>query len=112
MVLGPAELCPRLDVLAGHRLLYVAEVRRRGDGTWLVERADLSRETYQRVESLIVPAAEADRLPRPERLYLQARAGAVEAAAPVWLLHPLLIYDGDAPGGLFPNPPPGHAHVA
>jgi len=32
LLLGMADVLGRLDVLAGHRLLYVAEVRRRGDG--------------------------------------------------------------------------------
>jgi serine/threonine protein kinase len=111
LLLGVADLLGRLDVLAGSRLLYVAEVRRRGDGSWLVERGDLSRELYQRIESLVLPADAADRLPRPERLYLQAAAATRPDAPGLRLLHPLLVYDAEAGEVLFLNSRHGKAKV-
>jgi serine/threonine protein kinase len=111
LLLGVADLLGRLDVLAGYRLLYVAEVRRRGDGSWVAERGDLSREQYQRAESLVLPPGAADRLPRPERLYLRAAAGPPADAAGLRLLHPLLVYDADAGEVLFLNSRHGKAKV-
>jgi serine/threonine protein kinase/formylglycine-generating enzyme required for sulfatase activity len=111
LLLGVADLLGRLDVLAGSRLLYVAEVRRRGDGSWLVERGDLSRELYQRIESLVLPADAADRLPRPERLYLQEAAATRPDAAGLRLLHPLLVYDAEAGEVLFLNSRHGKSKV-
>jgi serine/threonine protein kinase len=104
LLLGVADLLGKLDVLAGHRLLYVAEVRRRGDGSWVVERGDLGGGQYRRVESLLLPAAAAADLPRPERLYLQGAAG-------LRLLHPLLVYDAEAGEVLFLNARRGQARV-
>ena len=72
LLAGLPALWDRLDVLAGHRLVYVAEVRRRGDGAWIVERHDFSRERERALESLIVPGDQAGRLPLAERLYLEA----------------------------------------
>jgi WD40 repeat protein/serine/threonine protein kinase len=112
LLLGMADVLGRLDVLAGHRLLYVAEVRRRGDGAWIVERADLGREKYQRVESLVLPADAADQLPRPERVYLQRPAAeSADAAGGQRLLHPLLVYDAEADEVLFLNARRGKERV-
>src|SRR5262249_22777868 len=41
LLVGVAELLGCLDVLAGRRLVYIAEVRRQGSGQWLVERYEL-----------------------------------------------------------------------
>jgi WD40 repeat protein/serine/threonine protein kinase len=106
LLLGVGELLSRIDPLAGHRLVYIPEVRRRSDGSWIVEQADLSREMYQRVESLVLPADAADRLPRPERLYL--RPGDAPSG-PMRSLHPLVIYDAEADEVLFLNSRRGKA---
>jgi serine/threonine protein kinase/Flp pilus assembly protein TadD len=111
LLLGVADLLGRLDVLAGCRLLYVAEVRRRGDGSWVVERGDLSRELYQRAESLVLPAEAADRLPRPECLYMQAAGVPPADATGLCLLHPLLVYDAEASEVLFLNSRRGKLNV-
>jgi WD40 repeat protein/serine/threonine protein kinase len=96
LLAGMTELLARLDVLAGRRLLYVAEVRLRGDGSRLVERGELCGETYKRLESGLVGDAAA--APLPERLYLLRRdTGAIQP------LHPLAVFDADAAEVLFLN---------
>ncbi len=106
---GVGELLGRLDFLAGRRLQHVAEVRRRTDEGWIVERADLTREMYQRIESLVLPDAAAATLPRPEQLYVLP-AAAAESMAGV-RLQPLLIYDAEANEVLFINGRRGKAAV-
>jgi WD40 repeat protein/serine/threonine protein kinase/tetratricopeptide (TPR) repeat protein len=99
LLAGLGEVLARLDVLAGRRLIHVADVRRLASGAWLVERYDLAGEAARRLESLEVPEAEAARLPRPGRLYLH---GPGDAAA--WRsLHPLLLYDAEAARVFFLN---------
>jgi WD40 repeat protein/serine/threonine protein kinase len=100
MLAGVAELLGRLDVLAGRRLVYVADVRRQAAGAWLVERYELIGESMRRIESLVVPAADAARLPHPERVYLEAASAAGPALRS---LHPLLVYDADAGQVLYLN---------
>ncbi|HEX3314870.1 MAG TPA: serine/threonine-protein kinase, partial [Gemmataceae bacterium] len=82
--------------------------RRRSDGSWLVEQADLSREMYQRAESLVVPADGADLLPRPERLYLRPSA---DPLGKLRALHPLVLYDAEADEVLFLNSRRGKART-
>jgi WD40 repeat protein len=113
------ELLGRLDVLAGRRLLYIAEVRQVG-GVWLVQRYELTGESARRIESLEVPRAQAARLPDGERVYLAAplapggeeplapfsprgRGVGGEGENPLRPLHPLLLYDAEAEAVLFLN---------
>lgn len=113
------ELLSRLDVLAGRRLVYVAEVRRQSSGAWLIERYELMGETARRIESLEGLAADAGRLPHPERVYLEpvsrgpAAGPPAEAADPFLLrpLHPLLTYDANAGEALFLNARRGQKQI-
>ncbi len=101
MLSGVAEVLSRLDVLAGRSLLYVADVRRGGPSTWLVERYDLSGETARRIETQEVPIAQAGSLPTPGWVYAQlpGEAGAGRHQA----LHPLVLYDAEPAVVLFFN---------
>jgi serine/threonine protein kinase len=97
---GTAEVLGRLDVLAGRRLLYIAEVRQSA-GVWLALRYELLGESARRIESLELPRSEAARLPLAERLYLEPgvagrAAGVSPPMVPLKALHPLLIYEADA----------------
>jgi serine/threonine protein kinase len=95
---GVAEILDQLDVLAGHRLIYIAEVRQVA-GNWLVERYELVGENARRIESLEFPRSEADQLPDAERLYLSSPpsdAGSAGHDSRSLLLHPLLVYDAEA----------------
>jgi serine/threonine protein kinase len=104
LLLGVAEVLGRLDVLAGRRLIAVADVRRLPSGSWLIERYELTGETARRLESLERPESDAARLPRPQRLYLHAPETAPDTeAAPAWSLHPLLLYDHDTAELFFLN---------
>ena len=100
LLAGASEVLARLDVLAGRRLLHVAEVKQVG-GVWLVQRYELVGEARRRLVALELPRSEAARLPDGDRVYLQAAdaADATEMAA----LHPLLLYDAEAGSALFLN---------
>jgi serine/threonine protein kinase len=101
LLLGVAEVLGRLDVLAGRRLVYVAEVRRQVAGDWLVEKYDLTAESARRLPSLALPASAAAALPHPERVYLGRFAEAAgEALAP---LHPLVTYEPETAEAFFLN---------
>jgi WD40 repeat protein/serine/threonine protein kinase len=103
LLAGVGELLGRLDVLAGRRLLYVAEVRGRASGDWLVERYELTGEAARRVESLELPGAEAGRLPRAKCLYLAEAAGGEAGPPALRLLRPLVAYDEDTEEVFFLN---------
>src|SRR5262249_216874 len=92
LLMGVAEILGRLDVLAGRRLLYIAEVRQVA-GVWLVQRYELVGDSARRIPSLELPRAEAVRLPDAERLYLGDPAAEKVAGDGGWLasyrsLHP------------------------
>jgi serine/threonine protein kinase len=95
LLLGAGEVLCRLDVLAGRRLVYIAEVRQ-VQGLWLVQRYELVGENARRLPSLELPHAEASRLPFAERVYLE-KEQALSA------LHPLLLYEAEADEALFLN---------
>jgi serine/threonine protein kinase len=107
LLAGAAEVLARLDVLAGRRLLHIADVRRLASGQWLVERYELASEVARRLESLELPESETVRLPRPGRLYLWTAWSPPVAEADhgqrTICLHPLLIYDGEAGRVFFLN---------
>jgi serine/threonine-protein kinase len=98
LLAGATEIAARLGVLAGRRLVHVADVRRLGSGAWLVERYDLSTGEVRRLESLEVPEGQAASLPRPGRLYLQGPGA--DAGRP---LHPLVVFDPEAEQVFFLN---------
>ncbi len=92
ILLGVGEILARLDVLAGRRLVYVADVRRQVSGAWPIERCEMAGETFRRLESVERHESEASALPRPGRLYLDALGDPHTDPAPVpgWSLHPLV----------------------
>jgi serine/threonine protein kinase len=103
LLAGVAEILGRLDVLAGRRLVHVADVRRQSSGNWLVERYELIGEGVRRLESLDVAAADASGLPLPGRLYLQEAEAAGPGTAPWRALHPLVVFDADTARAFFLN---------
>jgi serine/threonine protein kinase len=99
LLAGIGEVLGRLDVLAGRRLVHVADVRRLASGAWLVERYELRGESPRRLDSLEVPEAAKARLPLPGLLYLDDPP-APGASRP---LHPLLVWDAEAGQAFFYN---------
>ena len=65
LLAGIPEILGRLDVLAGRRLVYVADVTLRSNGNWLVERFELIGEMPRRLEPLELQPSEAGRLLAP-----------------------------------------------
>jgi serine/threonine protein kinase len=115
LLAGMAEILGRVDVLAGRRLLYIAEIRQVG-GVWLVQRYELVGENARRIASLELPRTEAARLPDAERLYLDEPAAAQAEGDGIRLatyrsLHPLLVYDAEAEEVLFLNARRGQRHT-
>jgi WD40 repeat protein/serine/threonine protein kinase len=92
LLAGATEVLGRLDVLAGRRLLAIGEVRRQASGHWLVELFALTGESAKRLESLEFPETQADRLPRPEQVYL----GTARGAPVLHALHPLVFFDAQS----------------
>src|SRR5207244_1958397 len=72
LLAGGTQLLSHLDLLAGRRLLYIGDIRRQDSGSWLVERYHLVGESAKRMDSLELMEVETARLPRPERIYLEA----------------------------------------
>jgi len=107
LLLGVAEILGRLDVLAGRRLVFVADVRRQGSGDWLVESYELTGENPRRLPSVVLPSSASDALPNPGRVYLSLPRGADVAAAdaggPLRSLHPLVTFDPDSAEAFFLN---------
>ena len=99
LLAGLTEMLGRVDVLAGHRLIHVADVRRLASGNWLVERYALHGESAQRLESQEVAEADTARLPRPGRLYLHP-ADELPGAQ----LHPLVLCDAETARSFFSTP--------
>src|SRR5262249_34180098 len=58
LLAGVAEILGRLEVLAGRRLVCMADVRRQTSGDWLVERFELIGEAGRRIPSQVIPEAE------------------------------------------------------
>ncbi len=116
LLAGVPEVLDKLDVLAGRRMLYVADVRRQASGRWLVERSELRGETPRRLESLDLPDGDAVQRLLPERLYLESvalGAGAkVDSDGPrVVALHPLLVHEADSGDVLYLNARRGRQRV-
>jgi WD40 repeat protein/serine/threonine protein kinase len=111
LLAGVAEVLNRLDVLAGRRLLYVADVRRQAGGRWLVERYELQGESARRVESLDVPHDQAAGLPQPECLYLEMSPRGAETQPVLRPLPPLVVYDAEGAEVLFLNARRGRRRV-
>ena len=68
---GVGEILACVDLLAGYKLVYIADVRRQASGEWLIERYELVGESARRIESLELPRSETVKLPDPD-----VRAGA------------------------------------
>jgi hypothetical protein len=102
LLAGVGELLGHLDVLAGRRLWYVANVSRLPSGQWQIERYELKGETGRLLEPLAWAGAEVTRLPCPGRLYLAPPepGGALKALRP---LHPLVVFDAETEEVLFLN---------
>jgi serine/threonine protein kinase/tetratricopeptide (TPR) repeat protein len=115
---GLTDIFRQLDVLAGRRLVYVADVRRLASGRWLVERFELQGPQARRMPSLELSEARTEHLPHTERLYL-APPGADETAGRATaagltsarLLHPLLLYEADSDEVYFLNGRQGQRKV-
>ena len=108
-----SEILNRLDPLAGRKLVYVSELRGQPHGGWVADQFDLHGETARRIRWLELPATEAARLPRPQRIYLvepvtsdrsalgrplspgedQPELLADDTSATLRQLHPLIFYD-------------------
>jgi WD40 repeat protein/serine/threonine protein kinase len=101
LLLGLAEILSRLDVLAGRRLLYIAEVRQVA-GLWLIQRYELLGEHARRIVALEWPREKANQLPDGERVYLD-EAFAADQPGALEALHPLLVYEADLEEVLFLN---------
>src|SRR5262249_12050064 len=100
---GVTEVLGRCDVLAGRRLVLVADVRLREAGGWLVDRRELHGEGSGPLPPLALPESALARLPRPGRMYLERPGDAAAGDADPRCLHPLLVYDADAEELLFLN---------
>jgi WD40 repeat protein/serine/threonine protein kinase len=97
LLLAAAEVLNRLPVLAGAKLLYIAEVRL-VEGNWLVQRYELTGEAARRLQSAEVPRSGTAGLSDAERVYLSFTPVSVEApvastVGELRALHPLVIYD-------------------
>ena len=89
LLAGVVELLGRLDVTAGRRLVYVADVRRGPAGEWLLEWFEMVGEASRRLRPLELPAAEVNRLPHPGRVYVEVGS---DGGLPVLQsLHPLVL---------------------
>jgi serine/threonine protein kinase/tetratricopeptide (TPR) repeat protein len=91
LLAGAGELLARVDFLAGRRMIFIEDVRRRADGGWLIERFELIGEAPRRIESIALAECHTSRLPHPARIYLDVPG--VEDCPPTTMLHPLAIYD-------------------
>jgi aminoglycoside phosphotransferase (APT) family kinase protein len=120
-----AEALSRLDVLAGRRLLYIAEVRRHASGDWLFQRYELTGPSPRRIQALELTDPDIAQRLLPERVYLelspaQAAADAAHAPTPVstghcssmlHCLHPLMVYSADSEEALFLNARRGRQRI-
>jgi WD40 repeat protein/serine/threonine protein kinase len=94
LLAGAAELLRHLDVLAGRKLIHVAEVRQVG-GFWRIERAELAGESPRRLETLDHPREQANALPDGDRVYLLADGVEADTSG-LTELYPLMVYDAEA----------------
>jgi YD repeat-containing protein len=96
------EVLARLDVLAGRRLVFITDVRRQPDGSFLIERYDVMGETGRMLEPVPWQGRDASQLPCPEHLYLHEQARDPAGLA-LTSLYPLLVFDSDEVEVLFVN---------
>ena len=90
---GAQEFFEKFDVLAGHRLMYVKEVKRLSTGDFLVERYELIGETARRVEPPLRLADTATtRQLLPDHVYVSP----ANQPDRLRLLHPLLVFNFEA----------------
>jgi hypothetical protein len=113
LLAGIADALGRLDVLAGRKLVYFAEVRQLKFGDWLIERDELMGEIPKRLEPLTWPRSESNLPPYPDCLYLELPAKPLASgteARPAGRgiqslrsLRPLVVYDANAAEVFFLN---------
>jgi serine/threonine protein kinase len=103
LLAGIPEVLSRLDVLAGRRLIYIADVTLRPNGDWCIERFELIGETPRRLEPLELPPSEAGQAFVPGRVYLESHGPGSAAATTNTPLYPLAIYDPNSKELLFFN---------
>jgi len=94
LLAGVPQVLDRLDVLAGRKLIYVAEVRRLGTGGWSADRYELVGEAPRRLEALKLPQEEIPSLV-PQQIYLAGTA--------LQSMQPLVTYEQEANEFLFLN---------
>lgn len=99
LLAAAGNVLTQIDVLAGRKLFFVADVRRQSSGNWIVERLGLQGESPHRLESWELAEANSNRLPLPERVYLQGDSQHTTAR----LLHPLVLYQPEAVEVFFLN---------
>jgi hypothetical protein len=97
---GASEVFERLDVLAGWRLMYLSDSRRKPAGGWLHDSMDLKGEVPERVEPIESPDALGE-LPPVDGLYL-VRSHSRGALA-LRTLRPLMVYEPDGNKVFFRN---------
>jgi serine/threonine protein kinase/tetratricopeptide (TPR) repeat protein len=101
LMMAAGELFVRVDVLAGRRLMYVAEVRPIR-GSWLIERVELVGVAPWRVASLEVSRSEGQPPPAETGVYLADPAAPNDLAA-MTRLHPFVAYEPESESVLFLN---------
>ncbi len=84
------EILARIDVLAGRRLVHVADVSRTSSGNWLIDSFELIGESPRRLDPQELPAHAQSDLLIPGRVYLADRQSGLAGLTP---LYPLAIYN-------------------
>lgn len=99
LLVGLAQLLARVDLLAGRRLLYIADVRQ-VSGKWQIERFELLGEKARRLEPLELPRSAAAALPDGKRVAIEI-PGAGPPLERLRSLHPLVMYEPQSEQVLF-----------
>jgi eukaryotic-like serine/threonine-protein kinase len=99
LLVGLAQLLARVDILAGRRLLYIADVRQ-VSGKWQIERFELLGEKARRLEPLELPRSAAAGLPDGKRVALEI-PGSTPPIERLRSLHPLIMYEPQTEQVLF-----------
>lgn len=88
------ELMGAVDILAGHRMVWVQNVGRLQSGSWRIDHLELVGDVPKRLEPIELEHANADSLPRPEEVCI-IRAEVKDGAGGYVSLHPLVHFDVD-----------------
>ncbi len=109
LLAAATELLHTIDPMAGRSLHFVADVRRLGDGGWLVDRFELKAESARRIHSVELPSqTELTSLPKPRMIYLAPSAESSPSAGVgmelrLQQLHPLVRFDEETHEVFFLN---------